>query len=122
MKSGQVEQTIRATQTHRTSCAGTHARTLCSPRATPRSGNKSFDFVGARTSAFGWGDVITWTRAYFQILLNKLYFNFVVAEISSIGWRVADRVLRVQFAAEDRKSTRLNSSHPSISYAVFWLK
>src|SRR5438876_3552291 len=22
----------------------------------------------------------------------------------------------------DRKSTRLNSSHPSISYAVFWLK
>src|SRR5580765_6450768 len=25
-------------------------------------------------------------------------------------------------AAEDRKSTRLNSSHPSISYAVFCLK
>src|SRR5690348_17827304 len=27
-----------------------------------------------------------------------------------------------QVAAEDRKSTRLNSSHPSISYAVFCLK
>src|SRR5690348_17621378 len=26
------------------------------------------------------------------------------------------------FHAEDRKSTRLNSSHPSISYAVFCLK
>src|SRR5690348_17477319 len=26
------------------------------------------------------------------------------------------------FAAADRKSTRLNSSHPSISYAVFCLK
>src|SRR4051794_41283409 len=28
----------------------------------------------------------------------------------------------VREAAEDRKSTRLNSSHPSISYAVFCLK
>src|SRR5690348_18059028 len=27
-----------------------------------------------------------------------------------------------RFAARDRKSTRLNSSHPSISYAVFCLK
>src|SRR5690348_17653718 len=29
---------------------------------------------------------------------------------------------RALFEAEDRKSTRLNSSHPSISYAVFCLK
>src|SRR5438128_8619766 len=29
---------------------------------------------------------------------------------------------RVRAAAEDRKSTRLNSSHGSISYAVFCLK
>src|SRR5690348_17907907 len=28
----------------------------------------------------------------------------------------------VQYAGIDRKSTRLNSSHPSISYAVFCLK
>src|SRR3712207_9306306 len=28
----------------------------------------------------------------------------------------------VEFAAEDRKSTRLNSSHANISYAVFCLK
>src|SRR5690348_18066636 len=27
-----------------------------------------------------------------------------------------------EFLTEDRKSTRLNSSHPSISYAVFCLK
>src|SRR4051794_41518430 len=27
-----------------------------------------------------------------------------------------------EMAAQDRKSTRLNSSHPSISYAVFCLK
>src|SRR5690348_9462356 len=32
------------------------------------------------------------------------------------------RECRAPLAAEDRKSTRLNSSHPSISYAVFCLK
>src|SRR5690348_17371057 len=31
-------------------------------------------------------------------------------------------VLLLQRKLEDRKSTRLNSSHPSISYAVFCLK
>src|SRR5690348_17584904 len=39
--------------------------------------------------------------------------------------RIDPRRLRVAFAAHcrrDRKSTRLNSSHPSISYAVFCLK
>src|SRR5437762_5056386 len=29
---------------------------------------------------------------------------------------------QVRAASEDRKSTRLNSSHRCISYAVFWLK
>src|SRR5690348_17931222 len=32
------------------------------------------------------------------------------------------RVLVARVDLEDRKSTRLNSSHPSISYAVFCLK
>src|SRR3712207_7745778 len=32
------------------------------------------------------------------------------------------RELGVRLAAEDRKSTRLNSSHANISYAVFCLK
>src|SRR5690348_18495046 len=36
------------------------------------------------------------------------------------GGDVAER--RRPVAREDRKSTRLNSSHPSISYAVFCLK
>src|SRR5438876_8982179 len=31
-------------------------------------------------------------------------------------------ILELTGAARDRKSTRLNSSHPSISYAVFCLK
>src|SRR6267154_628006 len=37
------------------------------------------------------------------------------------GLRRADRA-RYALRARDRKSTRLNSSHPSISYAVFCLK
>src|SRR5690348_18076811 len=34
----------------------------------------------------------------------------------------AEEVVRGLSPSEDRKSTRLNSSHPSISYAVFCLK
>src|SRR2546422_4317924 len=36
--------------------------------------------------------------------------------------RIADLRLRLDFAPTDRKSTRLNSSHGYISYAVFCLK
>src|SRR5258708_20400975 len=36
--------------------------------------------------------------------------------------RVVQPVSRVRIAAQDRKSTRLNSSHQIISYAVFCLK
>src|SRR5690348_18208903 len=41
---------------------------------------------------------------------------------SRIRQHVAHAVLRVRGIERDRKSTRLNSSHPSISYAVFCLK
>src|SRR5439155_6284156 len=34
----------------------------------------------------------------------------------------SDRGIGVRYAREDRKSTRLNSSHVAISYAVFCLK
>src|SRR5690348_17915437 len=44
-----------------------------------------------------------------------------VGGIQIIVKRVGDEVIRGR-AARDRKSTRLNSSHPSISYAVFCLK
>src|SRR5438876_11762543 len=39
-----------------------------------------------------------------------------------IEWRRPQAVRGGEVAGEDRKSTRLNSSHPSISYAVFCLK
>src|SRR3712207_7154727 len=38
------------------------------------------------------------------------------------GRRVGGRRVDVREAREDRKSTRLNSSHANISYAVFCLK
>src|SRR5690242_21598642 len=43
--------------------------------------------------------------------------------IRAFGHRNVDRPLPIDMrVAEDRKSTRLNSSHMSISYAVFCLK
>src|SRR4051812_49602834 len=39
----------------------------------------------------------------------------------AIGTEIA-RLVKASFIQEDRKSTRLNSSHMSISYAVFCLK
>src|SRR5690348_18090351 len=49
----------------------------------------------------------------------------VVGGIEGVAGAVGDRgeaVLHRQRVGPDRKSTRLNSSHPSISYAVFCLK
>src|SRR2546422_3875334 len=43
-----------------------------------------------------------------------------VVMVGKAGWRF-DRLRRLEFA-RDRKSTRLNSSHGYISYAVFCLK
>src|SRR5256885_2660657 len=38
------------------------------------------------------------------------------------GWRAAERTGKLADSGQDRKSTRLNSSHLVISYAVFCLK
>src|SRR5690348_17742490 len=43
-------------------------------------------------------------------------------EARAVAPRRGDRRRRRAEAQRDRKSTRLNSSHPSISYAVFCLK
>src|SRR3712207_8294493 len=44
----------------------------------------------------------------------------VAAAITATRWE--DRLLGVSQIVRDRKSTRLNSSHANISYAVFCLK
>src|SRR5688572_31698450 len=48
----------------------------------------------------------------------------VVVAPPAVGHVVGDRLpgVRVELGARDRKSTRLNSSHSQISYAVFCLK
>src|SRR5690348_18495598 len=45
-----------------------------------------------------------------------------LAEAEANAWSVSELTLALREDQADRKSTRLNSSHPSISYAVFCLK
>src|SRR5689334_24613038 len=45
-----------------------------------------------------------------------------ISEIDPLQVRAIDSVRREEPDRQDRKSTRLNSSHSSISYAVFCLK
>src|SRR3712207_7966418 len=46
---------------------------------------------------------------------------FFLIFIIFLQWRQVERIVRLLYI-EDRKSTRLNSSHANISYAVFCLK
>src|SRR3712207_8076071 len=47
----------------------------------------------------------------------------VIAGVGSIVWFMRSKTLdKLALKKEDRKSTRLNSSHANISYAVFCLK
>src|SRR2546421_1828821 len=43
-------------------------------------------------------------------------------EATTLAFSFLERRIRLQLCVEDRKSTRLNSSHDQISYAVFCLK
>src|SRR5699024_12660850 len=49
-----------------------------------------------------------------EVLLCKIYEDNILGKLSDSRYATLD--------AQDRKSTRLNSSHVSISYAVFCLK
>src|SRR2546430_8826379 len=61
-------------------------------------------------------------------LLQEGYFYFVVSHrhrdelIQEYPLMLQQRAVEGLIAVEDRKSTRLNSSHSQISYAVFCLK
>src|SRR5256886_3190622 len=52
----------------------------------------------------------------------ELVLIFIALEISSISTYILAGFRRREAASRDRKSTRLNSSHSQISYAVFCLK
>src|SRR3712207_7268085 len=55
------------------------------------------------------------------VLAVAVLGRLALAEAAQIGAEHAEAVLR-ECRREDRKSTRLNSSHANISYAVFCLK
>src|SRR5690348_17683247 len=48
--------------------------------------------------------------------------QYVADQFKAAGFPAADIHVIPYHTGRDRKSTRLNSSHPSISYAVFCLK
>src|SRR5690242_20882239 len=73
----------------------------------------------------------TWPRALFQNSAFRIQHsspyraprNVVILPLMKITWRGVFPAVTTQFRKDqDRKSTRLNSSHMSISYAVFCLK
>src|SRR3712207_7130311 len=48
--------------------------------------------------------------------------DYVAEQLRQAGYRVRFEEFSFPYFKEDRKSTRLNSSHANISYAVFCLK
>src|SRR5690348_17682598 len=67
-----------------------------------------------------------------EIYTLSLHDALPISQVSEYGFvitpyrvvtkgKVTDEIVHLD-ASQDRKSTRLNSSHPSISYAVFCLK
>src|SRR5690348_17760941 len=53
---------------------------------------------------------------YMTLFRSSYYVERLTHDLAAKAWS------HIQEAERDRKSTRLNSSHPSISYAVFCLK
>src|SRR5690625_5536318 len=51
--------------------------------------------------------------------VHELFFQYVIENYSLFPLQIGIRVRRVLIPFVDRKSTRLNSSHVAISYAVF---
>src|SRR3712207_7012369 len=67
-----------------------------------------------------------------QIVGNQSFYNINLQSSSQMRWRLfvckstdnrkSNKLVELKKYDRDRKSTRLNSSHANISYAVFCLK
>src|SRR5947209_11241504 len=68
------------------------------------------------------GPVLRVTVATTHIPLKDVPRLLTADGIASTIWLTVDGLARRFGIAQDRKSTRLNSSHANISYAVFCLK
>src|SRR5690348_17807644 len=77
---------------------------------------------------FGLKDYLVSVAPNFHVQLKDswtwMWDFIIIAAFFMISMTIlfGKRWIRVSPAGPDRKSTRLNSSHPSISYAVFCLK
>src|SRR5438132_9579038 len=57
-----------------------------------------------------------------RVVGEKWQYAFVLVTAVGVAWLSLRNLPRLSQATPDRKSTRLNSSHTVISYAVFCLK
>src|SRR3712207_7649588 len=89
-------------------------------RRPPRS--TLFPYTTLFRSALAWANS-PWGDAYFHLWERSLTVGFEGLALTKTGhhW-INDGLMVVFFFLVDRKSTRLNSSHANISYAVFCLK
>src|SRR5438876_5283667 len=65
------------------------------------------------------GEQLSYERRFEQVIGNSPALEEVLEQVERVA--PTDSTVLIQ-GETDRKSTRLNSSHPSISYAVFCLK
>src|SRR5438876_8645119 len=59
---------------------------------------------------------------YTTLFRSRCEFDHYLLERSGARTELGADITNIRHDGRDRKSTRLNSSHPSISYAVFCLK
>src|SRR5690606_41620464 len=94
--------------------------TLATPPSTPNmythSLHDALPICGRRRGRLG---AVADQRAALGAGVRRRLVDPAAAARLALGAR---RPLRRQLPGQDRKSTRLNSSHVKISYAVFWLK
>src|SRR3712207_8943459 len=79
------------------------------------------------TTLFRSASLLAWIFSFFALRVSGIFFSLVTLALSQLLYILADSKLRewtggADGIAGDRKSTRLNSSHANISYAVFCLK
>src|SRR5690242_21423493 len=89
----------------------TDVRTALAEQRKVKSEQSWFGLVKKTISEFSSDDAMTWAAAV------ACYTLLALAPLLVVAIKVASVAL-----GADRKSTRLNSSHMSISYAVFCLK
>src|SRR5699024_1287739 len=79
-------------------------------------------YFGIDTSDYSLGYLASWTKGKELGDKEKLLREVKDTSVEFIERIEKDLVFEKELEDEDRKSTRLNSSHVSISYAVFCLK